>query len=184
MLLLRLLAVLGVFGLWLAMPAAAEQREPQRVSRVNAGWPVADFALVDETGNPFTREHLLGRWTFVLFGDAHCAEPCAEALAALTGMCDRIARTQKLQTTQIVFITVAADTPDKLRQYLARFGACIAGATGAPEAVRQLVDDLGASAGAGVLALVDPEGNVWGQFLPPFDVKQLTARYLRTRLRP
>ncbi len=34
----------------------------------------------------------------------------------------------------------------------------------------------------GVVSVVDPEGVVWGQYLPPFDVKLLTARYLKTRV--
>lgn len=196
MTLLRLIAVSCVLGLAL-VPAAGAPPEPQRVSRVNEGWPVADFTLVDQHGNPFTREQLLGRWTFVLVGDAQCAEPCSAALSAMAGMCERIARTQKLQTTQIVFVSVAEDTPERLRQYLAPFGKRIVGATGAPEAVRELASDLGvedlppfvptaaASAGGypGLLSLVDPDGIVWGQFLPPFDVQQLTARYLKTRVR-
>jgi hypothetical protein len=67
--------------------------------------------------------------------------------------------------------------------------------TGVPEVVRKLADDLGVTDGlpessptsaprySGVLTLVDPEGVVWGQFLPPFDVMQLTAPYLKARLR-
>jgi len=69
-------------------------------------------------------------WTFVLFGDTQCAEPCTRALSALTGMCERIAGR-------------SCRRPRSL----------------------------------------DPEGVVWGQFLPPFDVMQLTAPYLKARLR-
>ena len=35
-------------------------------------------------------------WTFVLFGDARCVESCTAPLSALSGMCERIAPTQKL----------------------------------------------------------------------------------------
>jgi hypothetical protein len=35
-------------------------------------------------------------WTFLLFGDAQCEAPCTTALSALSGMCERIAPTQKL----------------------------------------------------------------------------------------
>ena len=194
----RLAVVLSLLELGLCLPASGAPPEPQRVSRVNEGWPVGDFTLVDQEGNPFTRERLLGRWTFVLFGDARCAESCTAPLSALTGMGERIARTQKLKTTQVVFISVAGDTPEQLRQFLAPFDDRIVAASGSPQIVRKLADDLGvadalpqpssepaarASRYPGLLSLVDPEGVVWGQFLPPFDVMQLTARYLKTRAR-
>jgi hypothetical protein len=35
---------------------------------------------------------------------------------------------------------------------------------------------------AGALSLIDPDGVIWGQFLPPFEAKMLTARYLKTRI--
>jgi protein SCO1/2 len=182
---------------WLAPPAHADH-PVQRVSRVGAGWPVDAFSLVDQHGKPYTQDNLLGRWTFVLFGDTRCGEPCAAALGALAGVYQRIARTQKTNTTQVVFISFAGDSSDQLREYLAPYPRGFLGASGAPQTVVRLAEDLGAaeaaqaSSGApadaatlthpGMLSLVDPEGMVWGQFLPPFEVKALTARYLKARV--
>ncbi len=190
-----LTAILGVLGFAFASSASAEPPGPQRVTRVNGGWPLDEFTLLDQHGRPFTREQLLGRWTLVLFGDTRCDQSCTAVLSALTGMCQRIARTQKVKTTQVVFISLAEDTPETLRQYLAPFDERFIGATGPPQTVMRLAEDLGvadalpkSSRGAsargypGTLSLVDPEGIVWGQFLPPFDVMLLTARYLKTRV--
>lgn len=190
----RLLALLAVLGFGPFSPALAER---QRVARINGGWPIDDFTLIDQHGKAFTREHLRGRWTLVLFGDTRCGEHCTAVLSALEGMCQRIAPTQKLKTTQVLFVSLGADTPERLQQYLASFNDRFIGASGPSATVARLADDLGVAetlpepSGAsgtragdypGVLSLVDPDGVVWGQFLPPFDVMLLTARYLKTRV--
>ncbi|HTS55686.1 MAG TPA: SCO family protein [Burkholderiales bacterium] len=186
-----------VLGFGLASAASPDPPGPQRVTHVNGDWPLEEFTLLDQHSRPFTREQLLGRWTLVLFGDTHCDQSCTAVLSALTGMYQRIAQTQKVKTTQVVFISLAEDTPETLRQYLAPFDERFIGATGPPQTVMRLADDLGVAdalpkssgdPGAsardypGTLSLVDPEGIVWGQFLPPFDVMSLTARYLKTRV--
>jgi protein SCO1 len=189
------LVILVILGLVLVSPASGEPLGRQRVARINGGWPIDDFTLIDQHGSAFTREHLHGRWTLVLFGDTRCGEPCTAVLSALKGMSQRIARTQKLKTTQVLFVSLGGDTPARLAQYLAPFDERFVGASGPPATVARLADDLGvaetlpvssgepgASDDPRVLAVVDPEGVVWGQFLPPFDVMLLTARYLKTRV--
>ena len=186
--------LLALLGFALALSVSAESLGPQRVARINGGWTLDDFTLIDQRGKPFTREHLRGRWTLVLFGDTRCGERCTAPLHALSGMLQRIARTQKVKTTQVLFVSLAGDTPEMLRTYLAPFDPHFIGASGKRQTVERLADDLGVAellpaslvepSGAypGVLSVIDPEGVVWGQFLPPFDVSLLTARYLKTRV--
>jgi protein SCO1/2 len=189
--------ILAVLAFGVASPASADLPAAQQVSRLNGGWTLGEFALTDQQGRSFAREQLLGRWTLVLFGDTHCGEPCTAALSALAAMCQRIARTQKAKTTQVVFVSLAGDTPEELRRYLASFDEHFIGATGPPQRVKRLADDLGvldtlpepsgqrvASARPypGSLSVVDPNGIVWGEFLPPYDVMMLTARYLKARI--
>jgi protein SCO1/2 len=187
------LATLSISSL---VRAHAEPSTKQRTARINSGWPMDRFALTDQFGRPFTQDNLRGRWTFVLFGDARGNEPCTAALSALTGMCQRIARTQKVKSTQVVFVSLVEDAPGQLRSYLAGFDERFVGASGPAGVTAHLADDLGVEAAAtlvpgdaargstlsSVLALVDPEGMVWGQYLPPFDVMLLTARYLKSRV--
>ena len=184
--------MIGVIG---ASVALAEPAGRQRTSRVAGGWPIEDFVLTDQHGGAFTQEHLLGKWTFVLLGDTRCGEPCATALTALAGMRQRIAGTTKVKTTQVLFVSVAGESPDELRRYLAAYDEHFVGASGPPQTVAKLADELGIpDAGAvsssatpgpsyyGALSLINPDGIVWGQFLPPFDPTMLTARYLKTRI--
>jgi protein SCO1/2 len=184
-----------------ALPApAADAPPPQRVTRVTNAWPVTDFTLVDQNGKPFTQDQVKGRWTFILLGDTHCAEPCKVALQALAGMFQRIATTEIVKTTQVLFISLdpQQDTPASLRKYLAPFDSRFVGATGAWKTLKQLAEDVGVSDGipasldqvragdhryTGTLLLMGPDGMVRSEFLPPFDVKRLTAEYLMTRVR-
>jgi len=167
--------------------ALAGHNPVQRVNRSAAGWPVGDFALTDDRGQPFTQDRLRGRWTFVVLGDTQCAEPCAAPLAALAGMRRRIAGTEALKTTQVVFVSLdpRRDTPRRLREYVAPFDSSFVGATGPNATLASLADDLGlhgeARALQGALVLLGPDGVVRAQYLPPFDVPLLTADYLKTR---
>jgi protein SCO1/2 len=177
----------------------ADHAETQHVSRLAAGWPIDAFTLVDQRGEPFTQQQLQGRWTFVLLGDVRCGEPCTSALSTLAGMYRRIARTEAMKTTQVLFISLdpERDTATQLRKYLAPFDDRFIGAIGSRQTLQRLTDDMGVSArvpaqpGAisagsndysGSLLLIGPDGSVRSEFLPPFDVLLLTAEYLKTRV--
>jgi protein SCO1/2 len=173
----------------LALPAWPNHAPQQASRRDLAGWELTAFALTDQEGRPFTEERLRGRWTFVLLGDTgSCGRPCDAALQALAGLYQRLAPTQALQTTGVLFVSLdpGRDTPQRLRSYLAGYDRRFIGVTGPPATLRRLADDLGAngdpSPPAGSLLLVGPDGVVRVEYLPPFDVARLTAAYLRARL--
>lgn len=175
----------------LAAPALADHAEPQQVNRELAGWMVGEFTLVDHHGNAFTAEQLTGRWTFVLLGDTGCGERCSSALAALAGMMQRIARTEAVKSTQVLFVPLdpTPDSTASLRRYLAPYGPRFIGARGSNESVSRLVEDLtppgappDAGRNPGLLLLVGPDRYVRGEFLPPYDVLQLTAGFMKTRI--
>jgi protein SCO1/2 len=190
---MRGLAALMVVLVGVAFTAPAQTRaaERQRTNRLTGGLPLDDFALVDQRGRAFTQNNLVGQWTFVLIGDTRCGEPCAAALRALAGMRQRIAGTNRVKTTQILFVSHAQESPEELRRYLARYDEHFVGASGPPLTVAKMADELGVAVPSGgpaggeysaVLSLIDADGIVWGQFLPPFEVEMLTARYLKTRI--
>ncbi len=177
--------------------ALARHAEQQSMDIALDGWALAAFMLTDHHGRPFTREHLRGCWTFVLFGDTTtCATPCGAALAALTGLCQRIERADAMKTTQILFISLdpTRDTPARLRVYLAAHDSRFIGATAAPAALQRVADDMGTGAAAvslasadarrrdrGSLVLIGPDATIRAEYPPPFDVLRLTASYMRTR---
>ncbi len=182
--------VAGVFLGALVSPASADHAGPQQVNRELEGWRVGNFTLLDQGGRRFTQERLDGRWTFVLFGDAGCAQSCAAALVALTGMCERIAGTEIVKITQVLFVSLdpEQDSPQRLGHYLASFDPRFIGASGSRETLDRLVQDLsppgqsGTADRAGSLLLIGPDRYVRGEFLPPYDVALLTARFLKVRI--
>ena len=95
-------------------PARAQDGESQRVNLALQGWPVDSFSLIDQHGKAFTHQRLQGQWTFVLFGDTRCAQPCDAALSALVSMDQRIARAEAIKTTQVLFVSLdpERDTPE------------------------------------------------------------------------
>jgi len=175
----------------LAAPAFADLAEPQQIDRALEGWMVGNFTLVDQHGNAFTQQHLKDRWTFLLLGDTRCTEPCLAALSALAGMRQRIARTEVVKMTQVLFVSLdpQRDSPERLRRFLAPFDPHFIGASGSRENLARLSEDLtppeaqpGTRTNTASLWLVGPDRYVRGEFLPPYDVLQLTAGFLKTRI--
>ena len=181
-----------------AAPALAHHVNEQPARRGSERWPVDAFTLTDQRGQAFTQDRLQGRWTFVLLGDTGCARPCSDALTALVGLHRRIARTEAVKTTQVVFVSLdpQRDTPERLGEYLAPFDPRFIGGTGSAATLQRLVDDLGVGQPApavpsgahtpayrGSLVLIGPDATVRVEYLPPFDVLLLTADYLKTRAR-
>lgn len=169
----------------LCAPAGAGPEAVQRFDRSLAGWPIEEFRLVDQHGEAFGRERLLGRWTFVLVGDRRCAAACAGGLFALDGLTRRIHQSDAILSTQVLFVPLdpAQDARAALRRVLAPYDKDWIGATGSLPVLLRLADDLGLAGGGqdGSLALVDPQGFLHTRYLPPFDVPRLTAHFLKTR---
>ena len=195
-----LASALCILGLQSIVPVHAGHNESQRVNRMSEAWPVGDFTLVDQYGKAFTGKQMLARWSFIVLGNSHCAEPCTAVLTALTGMFKRIAETKPIETTQVLFVSFDPDrdSPALLQKYLAPFDKRFVGVTGSWHTLKQLAADLGVSARLpaspgignasdnkynGSLLLMGPDGTVLSEFLPPFDVPLFTAEYLKTRVR-
>ena len=176
-----------------AAPGRGDEPPPQRVDLALAGWPIGELALVDQIGRPVTNQTLQGQWTFVLLASGGCSETCAAALAALAGLYRRIAQAAVLRTTQVIVVSLdPRHTPADLYGRLVAYDPRFVAAGGPPAAVAALTRDLGvpdvpatppAEEDAGALWLIDSNGVIRAQLLPPYDVPLLTAAYLRTRAR-
>ena len=129
-----------------ATPVTAHHGPQQPANRAAERWPVDAFALTDQHGRPFTQEQLQGHWTFVLFGDLGCGQPCSAGLTAVAGVLRRIARTEAVKTTQLVFVApgpARADSARRLGDYVARFDSRFIAGTAAVPTLQRLADDLG-----------------------------------------
>jgi protein SCO1/2 len=101
--------------------------------------PVAEFQLTDQDGKPFSSSSLRGRPALVFFGYAHCPDVCPAALAKLKML---QARGDDALRAQVVFVSVDGerDTPEAVREYLARLSPDFIGLTGEPDVVRAIAE--------------------------------------------
>lgn len=182
-------AVLACTLAGVGLPCSAHELDQPHLTfdHSSDGWPVPDFSLVDQNGDALTRQRLLGQWSFFVFGDTACASPCYTALGTLTALRHRIAGTKVLHSTQIVFVSLdpVRDDAQRLKAYMAPYDDTIVVGTGAPQVLKTVADELGATQRIGKakghdgsLVLVGPDGNVRAVYLPPYDVLRLTADYL------
>jgi protein SCO1/2 len=147
---------------------------------------IADFALVDGNGRPFTREDLRGEWTLLFTGFTNCPDVCPLTIAMMAELRRRLAR----DDVRFLFVSVdpERDTPEVIRRYLAHFDPALAGATGPRPALEAFTSGLGlaqiVNPGAGgeytvdhstALVLIDPEARLAGYFSAPHDADALAA---------
>jgi protein SCO1/2 len=93
-----------------------------------------DYQLVATTGEPFTRDSLVGRPSMVFFGFTHCPEVCPTSLAEMAAWYEALG--EEAENLQAFFITVdpERDTADIVADYVG-WTERVTGVTGTPQEV-------------------------------------------------
>jgi len=141
------LVVVAAAAAWLATallvpPPAA----PQRATVLPDGMPLPGFSLLDQRGDAFDRQALLGRWHLAFFGFTHCPDVCPVTLGQLAMVRRRLAEEHRdTALPDVLFISVdpERDTVAVLEQYLAPFGDGVTGLTGDAGELAGLAGSLG-----------------------------------------
>lgn len=96
------------------------------------------FTLIDQDGNKFTEENLLGQFSLVYFGFSHCPDICPDELDKLGVWLDRLEKDNI--TIKPIFITCdpARDSSKVLKDYLTDFHAGIVGLTGSWDDIKSV----------------------------------------------
>ncbi|NQD36920.1 SCO family protein [Permianibacter sp. IMCC34836] len=200
-LLVLVIVLAAVTGSWLLKPLFSKP-EPLQLSSGQLypePKPLAPFALIDQNGQPFTNERLVGKWTFIFFGYTTCPDICPTTLSVFAQFLKQLPAELKADT-QVIFATVdpARDTVEQLQRYLPFFHPDLIGLTGLPMATDGFARDLGvayavvAQDGGGYLMdhsvrvfLVNPNGERFALFAPAptggFVAANLSADYLSIR---
>lgn len=142
-------------GLWLAwqMQASGTAMSDQATLRdgpflrLPQAKPLADFALYDDAGEPWSKTSLQGSWTLVFFGFTNCPHVCPDTLFRLTEAVRKLdGRLPPERLPAVLFIGVdpERDTPAALQRYRARFGGDIEAVSGPDAQLRALAVQLGA----------------------------------------
>lgn len=92
---------------------------------------IADFRLIDEHGENFSRADLGGRWSVMFFGFAHCPDICPGTLATLATALDKLdaSRAERI-SVYLVSVDPERDTPARIKDYVAHFSTRFSGLTG------------------------------------------------------
>lgn len=165
--------------------------------------PLADFALTDQSGQPFSLANLRGGWTFLAIGYTHCPDVCPMTLATFDAIDRQIAQSGDLPAPaprgglrpRFLFVSVdpERDTPERLAQYVRYFNPAFLGATGEEAQLRAFVAQLGLlfarvegqdtamgylmDHSASIL-LVDPQGRLTAIFGSPHDAAGIASDFL------
>lgn len=125
---------------------------------------IPEFTLADAAGRPFTRERLLGRWSFMFFGYTHCPDICPMTMAILANTAkaiDENAADGSAAPYQVIFVSVdpERDEPEQLNAYVSYFNPDFVGVTGDRSAIESLTSELG------ILHVRVPDPNNAGNYL-------------------
>ena len=187
-------AVAGI-TVW-RMATIQQQHQPSDASLMVLPEPkvIADFALVDGQGQPFSLENLRGHWSLLFFGFTNCPDVCPSALYDLNLVSEQLEASQGAGSAdvQVVFVSVdpERDTPEKLSQYVSYFNPGFIGVSGSDEQLAPMTMQMGiayrveeheASAerydvyhSASVL-LMDPRGRLHGVFPAPHNAEKMAV---------
>lgn len=88
-----------------SMPESATYFTPARM--------VNDFTLQRSDGTPFTRDALLGHWSFVFIGYTFCPDICPTTLSDLRGIYPELKRVD--ERSQVIFVSVDPQRDDMAR---------------------------------------------------------------------
>jgi len=185
--------VVGVeAGLLLAVslggPDKPASETPRAATVLPEPTPLPAFTLVDQRGETQTRTFFEGAWHLLFFGFTNCPDVCPTTLATLATVTKTLREQGDTDVPGIVLVSVdpERDTPEKLAEYIAYFGADNAALTGTEAAVRELTEPLGIYFNkvplgdddytvdhSSVVLLVNPAGEFAALFSGPIEVSGL-----------
>lgn len=138
-LLLAALAIVGAVG-WTWRTTQLAESFAFKGQEYSPARPAADFTLTDQHGQPFQLSRRDADVTVMFFGYTFCPDVCPGTLAEMRQVKQLLKR--KARRVQFVFVSVdpERDTPERLRDYIARFDTDFIGLTGTEAEVADVLD--------------------------------------------
>ena len=180
----RVAVIIIVTGVWLSFWITAPMPRPQTATVLPAPLGLAEFSLLDQNGDAFSRASFGDHWNLVLFGFTNCPDICPLTLQVLANARQQMldAGAQELPRIVLVSVDPERDTPAIISQYVGNFGAGVIGVTGELAEVRKLTDGLGvffqktsiddgyySVDHSAVVIVVDPQANFHALFSAPHE---------------
>jgi protein SCO1 len=155
------------------------------------------FLLTDDSGQEFTQERFLGKWSLVFFGFTFCPDVCPTTLALLNQFYQQQQDKKFGDDLQIILVTVdpARDTPEKLHDYIKYFNPSFTGVTGEFLDIHRFATQLNIPFSkvpgggdnytvehSGNVAVINDKGHYVGFFRAPMELAKLNLTYQSMRL--
>jgi protein SCO1 len=119
--------------------AAWQWQQAGGVSRLAATSIGGPFTLTDQHGNTITETALKGHPSAIFFGYTFCPDVCPTTLFEMTGWLQKLGPDADKLGVYFVSVDPERDTQETLSDYLTAFDPRIAGLTGSPEAVAEII---------------------------------------------
>lgn len=105
--------------------------------------PAPDFVLPDANGNEFRLSDQEGKVVLLFFGYTHCPDACPMTMRVYEQLAGKLAADR--DKARLVFVTVdpERDTPERVAEYMRRFGNHATGLVGTPEQLEAVWEAYG-----------------------------------------
>lgn len=142
---LRRLAVASLLALVAALLAACGPHE-FRGTVIEPPNPAKDFALTDQSGQPFRLSEQGGKVVTIFFGFTNCPDICPTSLADMAAVREKLG--SDAENLEVLFITVdpERDTAERLGRYMQMFDPSFTALTGSRADLEQVFKDYGVTA--------------------------------------
>ncbi|MDA3870694.1 MAG: SCO family protein [Gammaproteobacteria bacterium] len=158
--------------------------------------PIIDFELSDHNGAAFSRENLIGKWSFLSFGYTHCPDICPTTLKTLNHVDEILRENNSSIIPQTVFITLDPERDDvsTLAEYVPWFNKDFIGLTGTQQKIAMLTKNLGVlkqqrpdESGEGnylidhtvTIMLIDNRGRLRALSSPPHEAQTIVNDFIK-----
>ncbi|MFO1351966.1 MAG: SCO family protein [Gammaproteobacteria bacterium] len=162
--------------------------------------PIGTFALLDQSGKPFTPDRFKNHWSFVFFGYTNCPAACPLVMGQLNVVDKKLGEQGLNQDNAYVLVSVdpRRDTPKRLGEFLAPINPKFIGVTGTAQELDKLARQVGIAYDVPanpedpenymvdhslVVLLIDPSAQLRAIFTPPHDPAKLIADFAAIRAR-
>ena len=132
-------------GSWLSWQVLQTPQKLQTATLLPAPAELAEFSLIDQHGNVFSRDSFKGEWNLLFFGFTHCPDICPLTLQVLAEARQKMQADGLDRLPRIVLISVdpERDSPEAMGHYVSHFGDGTFGVTGDLTELRKLTSKLG-----------------------------------------
>ena len=200
------LSILGLVivgaGVWFGLQSVKVPGQPLEISGIYLPEPkpLAEFELIHDSDQPFTRQDFKGQWSFLYFGYTFCPDACPLTLAQLNQLDKQLSAKNADQGTAYMLISVdpKRDTPQRLAEYTRYFNPKFSGATGQPQQLQSLTKPLGVYYSvpenpedpenylvdhSSTVILINPDAELQALFTPPHKPNQMAEEFIAIRQR-